>query len=104
MNDHTSQGRRRGLPRRAAILTTAAGLVLLTAACSSPSTGRSPQAYSACMRSHGVTGALASRRPGALATSMAVPGSTLQISAKDASAIKACQSLAPQPTGPGASQ
>jgi hypothetical protein len=105
MNDHTSQGRRRGLPRRTAIGTAAAGLILLTAACGSPAPGRSAQAYSACMHSHGVTGALASPLGDApLPSVMPTPGSTRQIPAKAAAAIKACQSLAPLPTGrPGAS-
>jgi hypothetical protein len=98
MNDHTRQGRRRGLPRRAAILTAAVGLALLPAACGSSSTGRSPQAYSECMRKHGVTGTLAAPPPTALPTAPPTRPGVL-IPDKVGAAMQACQSLAPRPTG-----
>jgi hypothetical protein len=101
-------GGRRGLRRgwwwqRAGWLVIVAGLAVLTAACgSSPSPRPGPGAYSACLRKHGVTGALAAPPPTSLSTSM--PTSSRQIPAKAAAAMQACRSLAPQPhrlSGPG---
>jgi hypothetical protein len=110
MNDGT--GMRRGLRwcwwRRAALLAIVAGLALLTAACGSSSSPRpGPGSYSACMRKHGVTGALAAPLPTSMPTFMPTSrngrGRGVRIPAKESAAMQACQSLAPRP-GQGSGQ
>jgi hypothetical protein len=113
MNDGSGgrgSGGRGGLVRRwrprAGVLVIVAGLAMLAAGCGSgPSPGRA--SYSACMRKHGVTGALASPPGMSMPTSMPTSsrngrGRGVQIPAKDSAAMRACQSLAPRPgQGPG---
>jgi hypothetical protein len=119
MNDGSGgrgSGGRGGLVRRcwqrAGVLAIVAGLAVLAAGCSS---GPSPSlgSYSACMRKHGVTGALAARPqppssflPSSLPTPG--PGATVhqghQIPARVSAALQACLPLAPPPgqsSGPG---
>jgi hypothetical protein len=102
-------GGRGGLVRRcwqrAGVLAIVAGLAMLAAGCGSgPS--RSLGSYSACMRQHGVTGALADRpQPPSsfLHSSLSTPGrgATVhqgqQIPARVSAALQACLPLAPPP-------
>jgi hypothetical protein len=103
MND--GSGGRGGLVwrcwQRAGVLAIVAGLAVLAVGCGSgPSPGRG--SYSACMRKHGVTGALAAPRRPSLHTSLPTSsrGTTVQIPARVSAALQACLPLAPLP-GPG---
>ena len=80
---------------RAGVLVIVAGLAMLALGCGSgPSPGRG--SFSACMRKHGVTGALPARLP------TSGSGTTVKIPAKESAALQACHSLAPRPgQGPG---
>jgi hypothetical protein len=97
MNDGT--GSRRGLRwwwQRAGLLVIVAGLAMLAAGCGSgPSPGRA--SYSACLREHGVTGALASPPGTSSRTSMPTSPRGVQVPARVSAALQACQSLAPLP-------
>jgi hypothetical protein len=119
MNDGSGgrgSGGRGGLVRscwqRAGVLAIVAGLAMLAVGCGSgPSPGRG--SYSACMRKHGVTGALAARpQPPSsfLHSSLPTPGpgATVhqghQIPARVSAALQACLPLASPPgqsPGPG---
>jgi hypothetical protein len=90
--------------QRAGVLAIVAGLAMLASGCGSgPSPGQG--SYSACMRKHGVTGALAAPHrtslPTSMPTSLPAPtrGATVQIPAKVSAAMRACQSLVPRPPG-----
>jgi len=97
--------------RRAGVLAIAAGLAVLAVGCGSgPS--RSWASYSACMRKHGVTGALASPPGTSSRPSMPTPSRGAQVPAKVGipiparvqAAMQACLPLAPLPgqsSGPG---
>ena len=98
--------------RRAGVLVIVVGLAVLAAGCgSAPSRGWG--SYSACMRKHGVTGALAARPqpPSSFlhpSSPTPGPGATVhqghQIPARVSAALQACLPLAPPPgqsSGPG---
>lgn len=96
MND--GSGGRGGLVwrlwQRAGVLVIVVGLAMLASGCGSgPSPGR--DSYEACLRKHGVAGALAA----AQRTSLPGPGESVQVPAKVSAAMKACQSLVPRPPG-----
>jgi hypothetical protein len=106
MNDGT--GSRRGLRwwwRRAGVLVIVAGLAMLAVGCGSgPSPGRA--SYSACLRKHGVTGALAAPPGTSSRTSTPTPGRGVgvPVPARVSAAMQACLPLAPRPgqsSGPG---
>jgi hypothetical protein len=100
MND--GSGGRGGLVRRwrrrAGVLIIVTGLAVLAVGCGSspsPSWG----SYSACMRKHGVTGALAGPRHSSSPASVPTPGSgkAVPASGRVSAALQACMSLAPLP-------
>jgi len=84
---------------RAGVLVFVVGLAMLALGCGSgPSPGRG--SFSACMRKHGVTGAVPAPLPTSLPTSGS--GTTVKIPAKESAALQACRSLARRPgQGPG---
>jgi len=121
MNDDTSRSRRHGLPRRAALLTAATGVALLTAACGSsssapgtpgassagaggsspvrrPTTQQKQLAWSECMRSHGavVPTSVPSPAPGGTGKAVKLSGPTVNPnSPRYRAAQQACESLQP---------